>query len=519
MGGTPILQPNVSVSLANADLAVENFAQRVLICGQMTTAGSESAAGDGNLVENIASTGAPETALYGLNAQVAAMIRAFKVYNPLVQLDVIAKNDGAGTPREVEITIVGTSTAAGTLTVVAGSEILHKYTIAVASGDTPTVIAAAIDTAINADTKAPFTSGAVAGVVTLTAVNDGLVANGLGVECRGAVAGVTGQAVAETVAGATDPTLTALLAPATARYQAIVWAWDQDTTVLETFLDARFNSSNSVLDGVGFTTVHDSLSNITTDVSTHNSQSLVYFGDKLESETNYEGPAQNEPAYQKSAQFAAVRALRLTDGASISRFLTSSASLDQFGGSALASLPYFNTPMPDLSLIAAGRGWTDVEIEALLALGVSVMGVNSGGDTALVGEVVTTYLTDAASNPDPTFTFLNYVDTGSGIREYFFNNLKSRFAQTRLTTGDVLRGRDQANAATIRAFCEQLYLDLSGTDFALTEAGPASILTFKDSLTVTLDLSDGSVTITADVPIVTQLRTITMTVRIAFSTT
>ena len=43
-----------------------------------------------------------------------------------------------------------------------------------------------------------------------------------------------------------------------------------------------------------------------------------------------------------------------------------------------------------------------------------------------------------------------------------FNNLKSRFAQSRLTEGAVVRGRDMANANTIRAYMEKLYLDLAG---------------------------------------------------------
>ena len=516
---TQVLQPNVTVALTNADLAVDNLAQRVLICGQMTSNGSEFASGSGDLIENIASTGAPENALYGEESQIAGMIRAFKALNPRVQLDAIAVVDASGTAAEKTITIVGTASAAGTLTVIAGSEKNHLFSIAVANADSPTVIASAIAAAIEADAKCPYAAAASVGVVTLTVENDGLVGDGLGVEVRGSVAGITGQAVVSSVPGATDPTLTALLAPATARYQAIVWAWDQDVAVLKTYLDARFNASNAVLDGVGFMAIHDSLSNITTDLSAHNSQSLVFFGDKLESETNYKGPAQNEAPYVKAAQFAAIRALRLTDGAAISRFLTSSSSLDQFGGSALASLPYFNTPMPNLPLISAGRGWTDVEIESLLDLGVSIMGVNSAGDTALVGEVVTSYLTNPAAVPDPTFTFLNYVDTASGIREYVANNLKSRFAQTRLTTGAVNRGRDMANADVIRAFVEQLYLDLSGTAFSLVEAGAGAIKTFKESLVITLDTSDGSVDISADYPIVTQLRTITMTIRIAFSQT
>jgi len=174
--------------------------------------------------------------------------------------------------------------------------------------------------------------------------------------------------------------------------------------------------------------------------------------------------------------------------------------------------------MADLPAISPGRGWTLNEIEQVLTAGGSVIGMNFSGTSALVGEVATTYKTDAAANPDPPFKFLAYVDTASNVREYFFNNLKSRFAQSRLTQGSVTRGRDMANADVIRAFCEKLYLDLAGADFVLVQDGEAAITFYKDNLTITLDLSTGTAQITMLAPIVTQLRTIIATIKIAFST-
>jgi len=518
MGGTQILQPEVTLSLANADRAVSNTEQKVLIVGQIVAAGSATS---GVLETNIASTGAPENALFGEASQAAAMVRAFRAINPLVQVDVLPLDDaGGGTARALTITIVGTSTEAGTLVVVVGSETLHRYECAVASGDTPTVIGDTIEAAITADTKCPFTANNVTGTVTLTAVNKGTVANDLGVETSGTIAGVTGMAVTQTVAGATDPTLTSALDVATDRYQGIVWPYSDGASLdtLLTWLDARFNPTNSIMDGVAFTTTTDSYANALAAGNAENSPSLVIFADKAESETNYVGPAQNEPSYSKSAMFAAVRSLRLTQDASISRYLTSSASLDQFGGPALASLPYFNTPIPQMATIASGRGWTAAEIELLLAAGVSVIGVNATGTNALVGEVVTTYKTDSAANADVTWKYLNYVDTSSNVREYMFNNYKSRFAQSRLTAGSVSRGRDMANDVVIRAFTEQMYKTLSGVNYTLVQAGEDAFVYFKDNLTLTLDLALGKVTITMFVPIVTQLRQIIATIKIAFDT-
>jgi phage tail sheath gpL-like len=63
---TTIRQPSVSFSLANSNQDVQNTAQRILLVGQMTSAGTATA---GNLVENIASTDAPENTLFGRDSE------------------------------------------------------------------------------------------------------------------------------------------------------------------------------------------------------------------------------------------------------------------------------------------------------------------------------------------------------------------------------------------------------------------------------------------------------------------
>ena len=518
MAGSKVLQPAVSITLANADAVVTNTDQKVLLVGQKVAAGS---AVSGSLVRNLSSSGAPENALFGQNSMLAEMVRAFKRLNQVVQVDAIPLDDAVGTPRLLTLTLSGTATEAGTITIVVGSEELYSFEVVIASGDNEAAVVASIVAAVNADASVLFLAADAAPAVTLTADNDGTVYNDLGFEVSITDAsGMTVGSFVETTPGATNPTLTGILDIATDRYQAVVWPYGQTLAVLKTYLDSRENPSNQILDGVGITGSVDSFVNCLADANDENNKNLVYFVDKLESETDvYEGPAQNEASFVKTSYFAAIRALRLTEGASIAQFLTSSASLDQFGGTALASLPYFNTPIDSLPTIASGRGWTDSEIEQLADAGGSVMGVNRTGTGALVGEVFTTFKTDPAGNADVTWEFLNYVDTASNIREYYFNNLKARFAQSRLTEGAVSRGRDMANSSVIRAFVEKLYQDLAGADFVLVQDGEAAIVFFKENLTIVLDLSTGKVTITALIPIVTQLRQIVMTLKIAFSTT
>ena len=514
---TIVAQPKVTVNIVNASESVQNTVQRILFVGQKVAAGTATA---GALVQNILNDNSEDT-LFGANSMLAGMIRAAKKENQTTIMDAISVDDaGAGVAATGTIVLVGAATAAGTYEVIIGSEQNHKYSIAVASGDSITTVGDAIEAAILADLDCPVTAANAVGTVTMTADNDGTLGNDIGISISGTVAGLTHSVTAMT-GGATDPTLTTVFdVIGDQRYQTIIWPYHADTSVLRTLLDARFNVDNKVQDGIGITAAHDSLSNHNSVLTALNSQSLTFFTDKTESETSYKGPAMMELSPVKSSIFGAIRALRLTDGATISQYvITTNGPSDSFGGPALASKPYFNTSMPNLPLIETGRGWNDTEIEQLHDNGGSVLGNNTAGNASIVGEVVTTYKNDTAGNPDVSFKYMNYVDTASNSREYFFNNLKARFAQSRLTEGDVIRGRDMANDLTIINFCEKLYQDLSGPDYVLVQAGETAFKFFKDNITVTLDLANGRATINMIAPIVTQLREILATFKIAFSTT
>lgn len=514
---TTILQPKVNVAIVPSGEEVSNVGQKILFVGQKTSAGSATA---GSLVESIANGGA-EDALFGSTSMLATLVRANKVRNQQVQIDVIPLDDnGSGVAATGDFTVVGTASEAGTLTIIAGSEKNHKYTIAVANGDTATAIGANIEAAINADTQRPVTAANVAGVVTVTAENDGTYGNSIPLEIRGEVGGLT-LTVNGMSGGAVDPVLTNVFdVIGQNRYQAIVWAYPDDTVELRGLLDPRFNADGRVLDGVGFTAKNDSSANLRTLADALNSQSLVIVGGSQETETKYSGGDVVEIPMVKASVLAGYRALRLdTAGYNISDLvITTNGPLDSFGGPALASKPYFNMPFADLFPISVGRGFDDSEIEALLDSGVAVLGNNIAGNAVISGEVPTTYKNDSAGNPDITFKFLNYVDTASQSREYFYNNYRARFAQSRLTEGDVLKGRDMANAQVVRSYSKRLYQDLSGVDFVLLEAGEDALVFFDTNLIISIDKALGKVTIQMTVPIVTQLREIAATMKIAFST-
>lgn len=519
MSTSVISEPQVSISIIGAAPNVSNQPQKVLFINQMTSAGTATS---GALVQNIGNDGS-ESTLFGVSSMLAQAIRQFRKINKIVQVDAIPLVDNAGgTAASGTIAVSGTATATGSINIIIGS--INNYTIPVTinSGDTAATVAASINTAINAVTTLPVTSTVATSTVTMSCVHKGTVGNKIAIEITGAVAGVTFTLTGMS-GGVTNPTLTTLFDPISdIRYQTIVWPSTFNFATVANFLDGRFNVNNIILDGVAVSSVNDTFSNLATTLNALNSKSLAINCEKIVNNSLYKGSSLLEFDDVIAAQFAAIRSLRLTDGADISRYVISTnGARDSFGGAALASFPYFNTPFFNLPLVAPDLGFTSDsggEIDQLLTDGGFVIGNNIAGNTVIAGQVVTTYKTDTAGNPDTSFKYLEYVDTISNIREYFFNNLKAKYAQTRLTTGALVNGRSMANGASIEADLDGIYQTLSGEDYVLTQAGDASVKYFKENRTVSTNTSTGTVTVTMKVPIVVQFRKLVASIQLSFNT-
>lgn len=517
--GSIISQPRVTVNIVSAVTDVDNTEQKVLYVLQKLPAGTAVA---GALNESLPIDKATIDGLAGQASHGAIAVNAGRIRNKEVQFDAIFLDDGAGaTSATAIITFIGTATAAGSITVNIGSRVNGIFIIPVALGDDGTDIADALEALVAADLDAPFTAANIAGVLTITAKNGGTVANEFGIEFVGEVAGIA-TAISAWSGGLIDPDLSNVLdIIGNKRYQTIVWPWTTSANIeiLKDFLDARFNVTNDIQDGVGIVALNDTKANLESLGNSENSQSLVLIGDLNVDDDDFKGPAILELSFVKASYVAAIRSLRLTDGASIADLVISrNGSRDSFGGAALASKPYMNTPLNLLPLVDTTRGFSDLEIEDLFDAGVIVIGNNPANNAVILGETVTTYKTDAAANPDISFKFLNFVDTSSQAREYFSNNLRGRFAQSRLTEGDLAKGRDMANAELIAAFCTTLYQDLASPDFVLLQSGEDALRFFKANLEVLIDLDVGRATITMIVPLVTQLREILATMQISFGT-
>ena len=504
--------PKVTFNLLPGQEAISTAPQKVLIVGQMVSGTATS----GDLQQNIQNNSEEDT-LFGATSMIAGMIRGFKNLNQVTQLDAIGLADnGAAVDATGSVVFTGPATADGTITINLGSSVNHSFDLAITSGDTATVIGAALEAAVTADTDSPVTASNAAGTVTITAVNGGTVGNFITLQAVGTVAGVTTTLTAMS-SGATDPVLTGVLdVVGNERYQTVVAPFQYGTAFITDFLDPRFNATNRILDGVGILTSTDSFSNLLTTGNAENSESLSIFGNRAVNTSTLEGSACVELDQVISSYVAALRSKRLTEGANINDIVIApSGSNDNFGGPELASLPYFNTPITPLPLIAIVDEFTDTEMDQLEGAGISVFGNNEARSLVILGTTVSTRKTDDASNPELTFKFLNAVDTSSVVRENFFNNNKARFAQSRLTEGDLVPNANIANDSVIRAFQISVF-DLIGG--LLVQTGEESRNFFIENLTITLDVLNGLVTINMKVPIVGQLREIQGNIEIVFST-
>lgn len=510
-----ISEPNVTLNIIRSKGLTGLTEHKVLFVGQKTSDGSATS---GALEESVQDAGDIE-AKFGQRSLLTQMMRAARIINDTTQFDAIALDDnGTATDAEATITFAGAATEDGTLTFEIASAENQTFSIDIASGDTAAATSTALQAILAADTKAPWTAAEATSVVTLTAANGGTVANGFLIRSTGTVAGLTAT-LAGWSGGATDPVVTSVFDPvADERYQTIVYPGEYTLSELTDLLDPRFNATNKVMDGVGIVTITDTLSTVKTAAEAANSQSVVMFGNKPVADADYIGSHMREINDVMSAEFAAARSLRLTDGANLANVvLTTRGPLDQFGGIALASLPYFNTPFPDLPVPVTGTFWSETERADLEDSGASVIGPNKSRQGTIAAEIFTTNTTDGSGNPDDSFKFLNTVDTSSAGREFQFNNIKIRYVQSRLTTGDLIDGRSMENEASVRAFILSLY-DFLSNSVPIYQKGNDQVKSFSDSLVVavTLTAGQGLVTITEVPPLVGQLRDVQGTLQISF---
>ena len=513
-----VSKPNITLNMIprGGENGIEDH--RVLLVGQITD-GTASA----GLVQDVPRTNAEINALFGAQSHLALVARGFRKVNKYTSVDAIALADASGTAATAKLVFVADATEDGTLYIDVVSATDHSYTVSVEEGDDEAAIMAKLLPLVTADTSAPFDGGKSTttntdDTITFTAQNDGTIPNSWGLRVRGSVAGVS-VTVTGWASGATDPTIAAALFDPVAniRYQGIVWPKAYSTSVLKTWIDARKNVDNDIKDGVACYYMSDTLANAKTEALTQNSSEIVILWNEPNSSSLIKGPHICEAPDVIAAQFMATRALRFENLANLNRVVTATEPRDQFGGTHTATLPYFNSIFPSLSQPVRGTGATLAEQAEARGGGVAVIGANRQNNAVITGTIVTTYQNDAAGNEDDTWQFLNWRDTHSVIREYYVTNYKKKFAQYRLTSGDLVPGYAVANEALLRSYAMRLYKQLS--EGAITVAGRDAERYFRENLSIIVTPETRSVSFAGDFPILSQFEIMTGTVKFSFSTT
>lgn len=524
-----VKQPYVVVNKLPASQPSGLDSQKLLVIGQKLAAGTA--------IEKTLITGVERgdiSDMFGLSSilgvQLSSVFDEFdQAPSPnLPRVDVIALEDaGAAISATASIALSAsggddTINKTGTLDLSIAGETIS---LSITTGDSITAdIAPALEAAVNALDIPVTATDDGAGTVDLAFNNGGTIGTNTTVKIDGlATDGAdyfwSNMQVDFTpfAGGATDPTLTDLLDVAeNVRYQTMTYPYEYGTDLAVDFLDPRFNVANNILDGAAVLKATDSKADLLVIGDALNSENLVLYGNKEVTEDNFYGGEDLELDFVAAARVAAIRALRLTEDSNLANINPASAngSNDAFGGMHIASLPYFNTPVNGSPLQPEGRGWSNTDIEDLLDSGISTMGNNKAGNVVILGEMVSTYKTDAAGNTDTTWKFMNTVDTMSVCAEYIFNNLKVDFVQSRLTQGDIVRGYSIVNRGAYLATMQEYYIALANK--ALVPKSKEAVNYFISNLSVTVDTVLGRITASGDLPVVVQLREILVSLKTNF---
>jgi phage tail sheath gpL-like len=371
---------------------------------------------------------------YGSEAHLMAITLFANMGNFPALVDYFPLTDGTTAATGTVVFATNASSAGQWTVYIAGKPI----TISVASGDTPTVQAAALSAAINADITLPVTASPSTGTVTLTSKWKGASANLInimknytGKEINLQPGGTT-MTVTTLASGATDPTLPTLSTMfGTTFYTWILMGLNDATSAaaLETCFTTRVGAliKKPTMGVMGYV---DTRANFLTALGSvaspvRNSPGSCYV------------PVEGSPMYPGQIAAAVVG-----QGAV-------SANADP--GRSLRSLPLLGI-LPGFGVAP----WDQTQAEAVEQAGGSVTEIIGG--QVVIKDLLTTYKTNAGGAADSSF---RYVETVCNIqnKEYQIDTMfrSDPFTRATVITDDDLSSKDYAiNPKTVKAYVTSL---------------------------------------------------------------
>lgn len=310
---------------------------------------------------------------FGPGSMLHLMVESYFKNNTTEPLDCIALSDNGGaTAARWTLAFSGTATASGTIFLYLGGK---RVIAAVAVGATASTVAAAVNTAINADTSLAVTSTVSTGTVTVTAKNGGTVGNDIDVRFNW-YAGETTPAgvscvITQTATGATDPTVDSTLwaAIGDVQYDWIALAFNGSAAIASATAEMadRFSWSKGT-EGMVFIGYRNTLGNSLTLGAAQNSPDLVLLP--------MNAPLDWTPVY--------VAALAGSAGASLAQD---------------PARPCNTLPLVGIRGPSQANRYTPAERDALLKSGCSTFTVDADG-TVRIERLITTYQKNASGGPD-----------------------------------------------------------------------------------------------------------------------
>lgn len=414
---------------------------RAAIIGQKTSAGTATA----NAWVRCSSADEAAT-LGGPGSMLHRMAKAWFASNKSTELWLgVLDDNAAGVLATKTITITGPATAAGTLSIYIGNDLVS---VAVANGDAQNDIVTAIDTAISAveTTRGlPVVCTSATNVVTLTAKNKGVEGQNLPLRLNyqdgeSTPAGLT-VTVANGTEGVTNPVLTTLIAAAgDTQYHVIAHPYTDATslTAIEAELVSRFGPLR-MIDGIAITSAPGSNSTLGTLGDTRNSPHSIIVGQP--------GETPLTPPCEFAAEVAAVVA---------------------YYGAIDPARPFQTLPLTWSKAPAEADWFTATERDLLLKDGIATTKVVAGGQVQLE-RIVTTSQTNAAGGADTSYLDATTLLTLMYFRYSIRAQLLARFPRHKLASDGTRVGSGQAIVTPLIAKGECLAWARDMEDLGLLE--------------------------------------------------
>lgn len=381
---------------------------KILVIGQKLAAGTAPAG-----VPILVTSAELAKGYFGIGSMLANMFERLKGANNYTETWAIPLNDnGAGVAATKTITITGAATESRTLNLYIGG---RRVQAAVASGASPTTVAAAIVAAITANTNLPVSATNAAGVVTLTCKWKGETGQDLDVRLNYnnelAPAGLA-FAIANGTAGSGNPDIaTAVAAMAGEWYNTVITPYTDSAnfTALNNEMATRWGPLVQQ-EGQVFASVAGTHSAIDTYGSSKNSLHFTVMG----------GQKSPTPPWEIAAVVAAIDAFEPDP-----------------------ARPRQTLRLPGVLAPAPADRYTQSERNIHLHDGISTFIVDQGGNV-LIERLITTYQTNAFGLEDISYLDICTPRTLAYLRFSVRSRISQKYGRHKLANDDTNYGPGQA---------------------------------------------------------------------------